>query len=97
MAKVISDLVRLYLQEIGRYPLLSAEEEIKYARQVEQMIKLEKSRESLRQQLKRVPTNFEIAETLNQSESEIEKILLNGRQAKQKMITANLRLVVSVA
>lgn len=65
----IDDPVRMYLKEIGRVSLLSADEEILLAKQIEAGNKEDASFKEMRQ----------------------------GDQAKQKLIDANLRLVVSIA
>lgn len=90
-------MVRIYLQEIGQYPLLKPDEEIAYARQVQQMIAIEQSKNELIQQLDREPTMTELANAVEKSEAQIRAALHLGQKAKQKMVTANLRLVVSVA
>ncbi|MBD6620996.1 RpoD/SigA family RNA polymerase sigma factor [Komarekiella sp. 'clone 1'] len=92
-----SDLVRSYLQDIGRYPLLTPPQEIALARQVQLMLKLEQERVNLTQQLNREPTNSELAASLEKTEAEVTQILNLGQRAKQKMVTANLRLVVAIA
>jgi RNA polymerase nonessential primary-like sigma factor len=97
MSSLSSDMVRVYLQEIGQYPLLKPDEEIAYARLVQQMIAIEQSKNKLTQQLDREPTMKELANAVEQTEAEVQSIFLQGRRAKQKMVTANLRLVVSVA
>ncbi|WP_193199760.1 RpoD/SigA family RNA polymerase sigma factor [Nostoc sp. MG11] len=97
MASATPDLVHSYLQEIGRYPLLSPSQEIAYARQVQLMLKLEQERVSFTQQLNREPTNLELAASLEKTEAEVSSILRQGQRAKQKMVTANLRLVVAIA
>jgi RNA polymerase nonessential primary-like sigma factor len=97
MPSLTTDLVRSYLEEIGRYPLLTPEQEITNARLVQQMMAIEEQRASLALQLNRQPTARELATSLEQSEAEVESILHQGERAKQKMVTANLRLVVSVA
>ncbi|VEP13884.1 RNA polymerase sigma factor SigA2 [Hyella patelloides LEGE 07179] len=76
MANNSSDTVRNYLKEIGRTPLLSAEEEVKLAKQIKAMLPL-LDKEDLTPEEK--------------------KIIRQGQRAKQKMVQANLRLVVSVA
>jgi RNA polymerase nonessential primary-like sigma factor len=91
------DLVSSYLKEIGRYPLLTSEQEITLARLVQQMMAIEQQRSSLAQPLNRQPTDLELAASLGQTEAEVQSIVQQGQRAKQKMITANLRLVVSVA
>jgi RNA polymerase nonessential primary-like sigma factor len=51
----------------------------------------------LAQRLNRQATARELAATLGKTEAEVESILHQGERAKQKMVTANLRLVVSIA
>ena len=65
----IDDPVRMYLKEIGRVPLLSGDEEIILAQQIE---------------------------AGNQEGATYKEVRL-GSSAKQKLIDANLRLVVSIA
>ena len=93
-----TDLVRTYLREIGRVPLLTHEQEILYGKQVQRSTALQVVRESLVDQLGREPT---IDEWLKAAEltdsSELRKAIAAGETAKRKMVEANLRLVVSVA
>jgi RNA polymerase sigma factor (sigma-70 family) len=76
MANNSNNTVRDYLKEIGRTPLLKAEEEVKYANQIQAMLPL-----------------------LDKADltPEEQRIIHLGQIAKQKMVEANLRLVVSVA
>lgn len=97
MPSPTTDLVRSYLKEIGRYPLLTPEQEITNARLVQQMMAIEQQRQAIALQLNREPTARELATSLGQSEAEVELILHQGERAKQKMVTANLRLVVVIA
>jgi RNA polymerase nonessential primary-like sigma factor len=97
MASATPDLVHSYLQEIGRYPLLTQSLEIAYARQVQQMVAIQEQRQTLAQQLRREPTPKELAKTVQKTEAQVLEILNLGQRAKQKMITANLRLVVAIA
>lgn len=90
-------MVRIYLQEIGQFPLLTSDQEITYARLVQQMIALQEQQHELTQKLEREPTTLELANFLNKTEAQVNQILELGQRAKQKMITANLRLVVSIA
>ncbi|MFB2771876.1 RpoD/SigA family RNA polymerase sigma factor [Pelatocladus sp. BLCC-F211] len=92
-----TDMVRVYLQEIAQFPLLTAEQEIAYATEVQLLIAIEQHELTLAQQLRRQPTRLELANFVNKSETEITQILEQGKLAKQKMVTANLRLVVSIA
>lgn len=76
MKKIASDSIGTYLQEIGKIPLLSREEEVKLGTQIQEMVALA-ARE-----------NLTAAE---------QKTMRRGQRAKQKMVQANLRLVVSIA
>lgn len=91
------DLVRSYLREIGKIPLLTHGQEIDYGRQVQQMISLLFVKETLTNKLEREPTLQEWATQVQVSESELTAILQRGQQAKEKMVKANLRLVVAIA
>ncbi|MEH2077790.1 MAG: RNA polymerase sigma factor, RpoD/SigA family [Nostoc sp.] len=91
------DAVRTYLHEIGRIPLLTNEQEINFAKQVQKMMALLAVKEKLAIQLKRQPTQQEWIENTNIGENSLLQQLAQGHQAKQKMIKANLRLVVSIA
>ncbi|MFM7791643.1 MAG: RNA polymerase sigma factor, RpoD/SigA family [Microcystis panniformis] len=92
-----TDPVRAYLREIGRVPLLSHEEEILYAKQVQRLIFLEKIKESLKAKLGSDPSDRQWSEAAEISEEQLRRELGAGDFAKRKMVEANLRLVVSVA
>lgn len=94
---VSMDAVRTYLHEIGRVPLLTREQEIIYGKQVQQMMNLLDVRDTLAEKLDREPTEAEWAEAVEVDEAELADAMNQGRRAKQKMIEANLRLVVSIA
>ncbi|MDZ8096831.1 MAG: RNA polymerase sigma factor, RpoD/SigA family [Nostoc sp. DedQUE05] len=92
-----TDTVRAYLQEIGRIPLLTQEQEVFFAQQVQQMIKILAESEKLTVELNRTPTLSEWAARMQLSEQELLQKLNQGKKAKQKMMASNLRLVVSIA
>jgi RNA polymerase nonessential primary-like sigma factor len=92
-----ADMVRTYLHEIGRVPLLTHEQEIVYGKQVQQMMALLEAKEALAEKLQREPTTKEWANQVNQDEAALKKIVTQGTRAKRKMIEANLRLVVAIA
>ena len=96
-AQTATDLVRTYLREIGRVPLLTHEEEIFYGKQVQRSCALHESRESLATQLGHQPTLEEWATATNLEPAELNEAIADGEIAKRKMVEANLRLVVSVA
>ncbi|HEX7003298.1 MAG TPA: RNA polymerase sigma factor RpoD [Trueperaceae bacterium] len=79
------DPVRQYLQEIGRVKLLTLEEEISLARRIEEG-------EAARARLE------EEASTLSdRDQRQLKRVVEDGDMARQHLIEANLRLVVSVA
>lgn len=92
-----TDTVRTYLHEIGRVPLLTREEEIILGKQVQQMMKLIEAKQALAKEWQRDLTPEEWAAEMELTEAELSQILQIGRRAKQKMIEANLRLVVAIA
>ena len=92
-----TDLVRTYLKEIGKVPLLTHEEEIIYGKKVQRLSSLQTEREKLEKKFDRPLSFTEWAEQVHLSESELQSIVDEGEMAKRKMVEANLRLVVSVA
>lgn len=97
-AQTATDLVRTYLREIGRVPLLTHEQEILYGKQVQRSTALQAIKESLMAQLGREPSLDEWVQAADIADSEeLTKAIAAGELAKRKMVEANLRLVVSVA
>jgi len=96
-AQTSTDLVRAYLREIGRVPLLTHEQEILYGKQVQRLSSLYEVKETLTQQLDREPSLIEWTQKVGLSEAALQQAIAEGENAKRKMVEANLRLVVSVA
>jgi RNA polymerase nonessential primary-like sigma factor len=96
-AESSKDLVRSYLREIGRVPLLTHEQEIVFGKQVQQWAQVQCIREAWLERIGAEPTSSEWAEAAEVSEPELQDILVKGEIAKRRMVEANLRLVVSVA
>ncbi len=93
-----TDLVRSYLRDIGRVPLLSHEQEITLGRQVQELMAIEEQREELRLRAGgEDPTDDQLAEAAGITPQQLKKRLRSGQRAKERMVAANLRLVVSVA
>ncbi|MGH2415476.1 MAG: RNA polymerase sigma factor, RpoD/SigA family [Microcystaceae cyanobacterium] len=92
-----ADMVRTYLHEIGRVPLLTHEQEIVYGKQVQKMMALLEKKEELQKKLEREPNLTEWANDIQISEEQLSQALQQGNRAKRKMIEANLRLVVAIA
>ena len=89
--------MRSYLRDIGRIPLLEHEEEILLGRQVQRLMELEDKRKELEKQFERSVDDTELAGHFDHDRKTIRRELRAGTKAKEKMVTANLRLVVSVA
>ncbi|WP_413295597.1 RpoD/SigA family RNA polymerase sigma factor [Synechococcus sp. MIT S9452] len=94
---VDGDLVRSYLRDIGRVPLLSHEQEITLGRQVQELVRLEEAEAEFKMRQGHEPSREEMASNLGISPAVLRRRLINGRRAKERMVAANLRLVVSVA
>ncbi|MCZ7530601.1 MAG: RNA polymerase sigma factor RpoD [Acidimicrobiia bacterium] len=80
-----SDPVRMYLKEIGKVPLLTAEQEVSLAKRIEAGVESE-------QDLERDGENLKAEERAS-----IEAVVADGFLAKKQLTEANLRLVVSIA
>jgi RNA polymerase nonessential primary-like sigma factor len=91
------DSVRMYLREIGRFPLLTHEQEIIYGKQVQAWLALMVRRSALETQLGHPPTEAEWAEQADLSVDQLRRAIREGELAKRRMVEANLRLVVSIA
>jgi RNA polymerase primary sigma factor len=85
------DLVRLYLQEIGRIPLLKGAEEIELARRIATWLQLDEKRH------KSVLSLELWLESVELPLQQWTLIVRDGERAKAHLVKANLRLVVSVA
>ena len=94
---VDGDLGRSYLRDIGRVPLLSHEQEITLGRQVQELVRLEELEEEYKLRQGHPPSREEMAKSVGVSPAVLRRRLNNGRRAKERMVAANLRLVVSVA
>jgi RNA polymerase nonessential primary-like sigma factor len=90
--------VRSYLRDIGRVPLLSHEQEITLGRQVQELMALEELREELTMRSGGEElSEAQLAEAAGLAPAQLKRRLQGGRRAKERMVAANLRLVVSVA
>ena len=98
MPPVDGDLVRSYLRDIGRVPLLSHEQEITLGRQVQELMAIEEIELELTMRAGgSKPSEAELAAAAGLTAAVLKKRLSGGRRAKERMVAANLRLVVSVA
>lgn len=81
----VTDPVRMYLQEIGRVPLLDTQQEVELAMQREAG---ERAAEKLRHLSPDAPAADRVF---------LERAVRSGERAEQRLVEANLRLVVSIA
>jgi RNA polymerase sigma factor (sigma-70 family) len=78
------DLVRLYLTDIGQYPLLTKDDEVRLAQAIEAG--------------NEARANLEVAKELTPARKrELRKGLREGEDAERTFVQSNLRLVVSIA
>lgn len=79
----INDPVKMYLKEIGQIPLLDPKEEPIIARQIQEG---EEAKEAMKK-----------LDLSDEEKKKHAKVIADGEQAKQMLISSNLRLVVSIA
>lgn len=91
----IEDPVRMYLKEIGKVPLLSAEEEIELAQKMEAGAVGKEKIVILEKKIDDADENE--AEELRQEIRNLQMDVDAGDEAKKRLAEANLRLVVSIA
>ena len=83
----IDDPVRMYLKEIGRVDLLTADEEVELAIKILEGMDAEEKLAELREE-KGDPDYYD---------KELDLIIMKGENARKHLAEANLRLVVSIA
>ena len=91
----VEDPVRMYLKEIGKVPLLNAEEEIDLAQRMEAGALASEKIAILEERIQEAD-EAEIEE-LKAEIKELQKDVDLGAEAKKRLAEANLRLVVSIA
>jgi RNA polymerase primary sigma factor len=84
---VTGDLVRIYLREIGRVPLLTAQDEVDLAKAIEAGLFAEE----------KLQGGYPLPGRHGAELAELALLAADGIRAKQRLIEANLRLVVSIA
>jgi len=90
--KSTGDSVRSYLRDIGRIPLLEHDEEILLGRQVQRLMEIKTIKDELQ-----LDDTKDLSRVMDVPYKDLRKQIRDGEKAKDKMVTANLRLVVSVA
>lgn len=87
----VDDPVRMYLKDIGKVDLLDIDQETKFANLVVQGRKAKEKKDE-------IDTNPELQANISADEvAELERQIAVAEFAKEKLINANLRLVVSIA
>ncbi|MFK8183329.1 MAG: RNA polymerase sigma factor, RpoD/SigA family [Phormidesmis sp.] len=92
-----SSLVRSYLKNIGRIPLLTHEQEIKLGKTVKQYMALKKTKSDLVDSSEDSLAPDVWAKEAGLSTEELKRKVEAGKRARAKMVRSNLRLVVSIA
>jgi RNA polymerase primary sigma factor len=86
---ISTDLVRAYLKEIGKVPLLTAEQEVELAQRIEAgLFAAEKVRQAEEGEAPKLSAALR---------RDLEWLVMDGGRAKRHLLEANLRLVVSIA
>ncbi len=89
------DPVRMYLKEIGKVPLLTAEQEVTLAKRIEAGMladaKLNPATED------EEGNRIEVAEISDNQRASLQAVQRDGELARRQLTEANLRLVVSIA
>ncbi|GAB3644627.1 hypothetical protein GCM10028833_01370 [Glycomyces tarimensis] len=83
-----ADSVRAYLKQIGKVPLLNAAQEVELAKRIEAGLYAVERLKQMRESGEEIPT---------QIRRDLEWIVRDGDRAKDHLLEANLRLVVSLA
>ena len=84
-----TDLVRVYLTDIGRVALLTAEQEVDLARRIEAgLYASEKLRQADAKEIAKIPVKLR---------RDLTAVAADGARARNHLLEANLRLVVSLA
>ncbi|MBQ6812221.1 MAG: RNA polymerase sigma factor RpoD [Agathobacter sp.] len=92
----VEDPVRMYLKEIGKVPLLSAEEEIELAQKMEAGVVATEKIAILEERMEECEDETE-KEELKEEIKNLQGDVDLGSEAKKRLAEANLRLVVSIA
>jgi RNA polymerase primary sigma factor len=86
---ISTDLVRAYLKEIGKVPLLTAEQEVELAQRIEAgLFAAEKIRQADEGEAPKLSVSLR---------RDLDWLVADGGRAKRHLLEANLRLVVSIA
>jgi RNA polymerase primary sigma factor len=91
----IEDPVRMYLKEIGKVPLLTAEEEKELAKYMEDGLEAQEELEKINELIADATDEEKVV--YEAKLKEINRKIALGEQSKKKLAEANLRLVVSIA
>jgi RNA polymerase sigma factor (sigma-70 family) len=85
------DLMGTYLHQIGKFPLLSAEEEVELAKAIEAGLFAERLLDGDEE------VGSEEVKDLKPTAEELKLLIAEGKAAKSKLISSNARLVVAIA
>ena len=96
----LEDPVRMYLKEIGKVPLLSGDEEIELAKLMEEGNRVQANIDAIKKEAKEKTSAEEHDALMKKAEKMKTKnaaVIQKGNSAKDRLIEANLRIVVSIA
>ena len=84
----VDDPVRMYLKEIGRVELLDPDYELELAKDIYYAAQAKEQFDRMQEEGEEISPDYKL---------EVEQLLFKGELAKNKLVEANLRLVVSIA
>eukprot|EP00533_Pseudo-nitzschia_delicatissima_P005707 CAMPEP_0116100536 /NCGR_PEP_ID=MMETSP0327-20121206/12340_1 /TAXON_ID=44447 /ORGANISM="Pseudo-nitzschia delicatissima, Strain B596" /LENGTH=437 /DNA_ID=CAMNT_0003592459 /DNA_START=97 /DNA_END=1410 /DNA_ORIENTATION=+ len=93
-----TDSMKYYIKSMCNHELLNKNEEIILAREIQILLKWEKQREQLEEELLRPPTYAEWAASIqsNMTVPELKKQIRRSLRAKTALTESNIRLVISI-
>ncbi|XP_043699354.1 RNA polymerase sigma factor sigF, chloroplastic isoform X2 [Telopea speciosissima] len=92
-----NDPLQLFLSGPEKNQLLTVKEEAELFVEVQELLRLEEVKQRLQSQFERQPTLVEWAEAVGMSCQVLQSHIISGNRSREKMIFANLRMVVHVA
>eukprot|EP00245_Coleochaete_scutata_P006882 TRINITY_DN21695_c0_g1_i1.p1 TRINITY_DN21695_c0_g1~~TRINITY_DN21695_c0_g1_i1.p1 ORF type:complete len:454 (+),score=89.05 TRINITY_DN21695_c0_g1_i1:232-1593(+) len=93
----VQDYLSTFLKDIGRMKLLTQEDEVELSKKMKELSALTEGKQKLERELGYQLTTEEWASHLGMTVSDLARVMEKGALAKDMMVLANLRLVVSIA
>lgn len=92
-----NDPLQLFLWGPETKQLLTIQEENELIKEIQEFNRLVAMKEKLKSQFDREPTHAEWADAVGMSSGDLRFVILSGQRSREKLIVANLRMVVYIA